>query len=219
MIMCFPWLLCIGTAAFAVWAWMTGHYIVGAFFTLVHIFVDWRIWSVFAGIDARDSQVRTACQPLLTRVQQREPVTVDEVLALANRPELRHFLFNALREFQREDLFPHDFDDIAAQGAASLAYWMMHPNELEEPPEKIELAAQVERTVDCTVLKFFVYRFKMREGHWEGQKWILGITGPMRDIAPAYAKMHPAFARCGDIDGKANYNEIVNWWVKLNVGK
>jgi hypothetical protein len=156
---------------------------------------------------------------LLSRVEQKSAVTIDDVRALAERPELRHFLFGALRDLKRDDLIPHDFDDLTAQGASALAYWMMHPNELQDPPEKIELAAQIERTVNGVALKFFVYRFKMPDGHWAGQAWILGLAGPMHEISPAYSRMHSAFARCGDLDGKTDCSEIVDWWVNLNKGR
>ena len=93
---------------------------------------------------------------------------------------------------------------------------MMHPNELQAAPEKIELVETVRRHVDGRDAQFHVYRFRMPAGHWAAKDgWELGLAGPMPESAEPYLEMPGAFSRGGDIEGKVKPAELVDWYVDM----
>ncbi len=125
-------------------------------------------------------------------------------------------LFAVLRGTGKAELFPAAYSASAAQGEAALAYWLMHPNELQDAPEHIEHVETVTRTVDGREAHFHVYRYRMPAAHWAGKDgWILGVAGPMADDAEPYASMPAAFSRAGDAEGKVTPSELVDWWMGI----
>jgi hypothetical protein len=86
---------------------------------------------------------------------------------------------------------------------------MMHPNELSDAPEQIELVATVSRALDGGERDFFVFRYRMPEGHWAAGKWILGVAGPYGRAGECDANAR-AFSRATDIDGTLTAVELVS---------
>jgi len=125
-------------------------------------------------------------------------------------------LFATLREMKRPDLLPTNYSSSVAQGESALAYWMMHPNELQAAPEKIELVETIKRLLDGREAEFHVFRFRMPAGHWAAKDdWELGLAGPMAAGAEPYTEMPGAFSRGGDIDGKTKPAELVDWYIDM----
>jgi hypothetical protein len=55
----------------------------------------------------------------------------------------------------------------------------------------------------------------MPSGHWAGDDWILGLSGPFMDNVPPYAGIGGAFSRCGDKYGEIQPAELVDWFVDM----
>jgi len=188
--------------------------IVGGLFALIVIFVIWRVTSVGRGMRQRDQRLLTRLDPIAKRLERGEDVSPQEIAGLAARPEVRHMLFALLREAKRADLMPGAHSSSVAQGESALAYWMMHPNELQEAPEAIELVETVIKTADGRKADFHVYRYRMPPGHWAAKDgWLLGVAGPMQPESEPYSSMPGAFSRAGDIQGKITPSELVDWYI------
>jgi hypothetical protein len=179
-------------------------------------FIVWRWMSVARGASRRDHKLISRIEPIGKRIDAGEPVSPEEIAVLASRPEIRHMLFSALRQMKKADLLPTSYSSSAAQGESALAYWMMHPNELQDAPEAIELVETIKRPVDGRDSDFHVYRYRMAAGHWAAKDgWILGVAGPMLLSDEPYSSMPGAFSRAGDIEGKTTPTELVDWYVGM----
>jgi hypothetical protein len=190
--------------------------VLAAFVFLIVVLVVWRWTSVARGANARDEKLIARIDPLGKKIDSGAVVTPEEVAALAAHPEIRFMLFAALRHMNRPDLLPTGFSSSVAQGESALAYWMMHPNELQDAPERIELLETVRRSVDGHDAEFHVYRYTMPSGHWAAKDgWLLGLAGPMPAGGEAYSAMPGAFSRAGDLDGKVKPGELVDWYVGM----
>ena len=184
---------------------------------LLVAFVVWRWTSVSRGAAVRDEILSAQIDSLVRKIDGGETVTQQDVAALAARPENRFVLFAALRHRHRADLLPGDYSSSVAQGESALAYWLMHPNELQDAPAAMELVETITRPIDGHDAEFHVYRYRMPEGHWAAKNgWMLGIAGPMPVAAEAYSEMPGAFARGdSDVDSKVQPSELVDWYIEM----
>lgn len=149
-----------------------------ALLLVVVVFVLWRVSSVGRGARRRNERILRLLDPLGRRLEQKLPLDPAEVRALAAAPGTRGMLYQALEQFGRLDDFPQEFKTRQAHAEALLVYWMMHPNELQDPPATIELVEAVNRRLNQREAEFLVFRYRMPEGHWAGNEWILGLSGP-----------------------------------------
>jgi hypothetical protein len=187
---------------------------------LVYGFIAWRWTSVGRGAQRRDARIVASLEPLLTSLNAGDGGSLLEVDELAARPELRYVLFAALLQVGRSDLVPTALASSVEEGKSALAYWMMHPNELQDAPESIEFLETIQRTVDGRQADFHVYRYRMAAGHWAANDgWLLGLAGPMPVGVEPYSVMPGAFARASDTDGKTIPAELVDWYVGMLLQK
>ena len=190
--------------------------VAGAIVALFVMFIIWRWTSVARGARSRDEKVLARFVAIGRRLDAGQTVTPQEIEALAAHPEMRYMLFAVLRQMERQDLLPAKYSSTVDQGESALAYWMMHPNELQDAPEAIEFVETVRRAIDGQDADFHVYRYRMPASHWAGKEgWILGLAGPMSIGPEPYAEMPGAFSRAGDIVGKVKPTELVDWYVGM----
>jgi len=186
------------------------------------IFVWWRYTSVARGARQRDDRILPLLDALALKLSRKEPVAAGEVAALAETPQVRPMLYALVKHFERLELFPAQYLDTKSQGEAQLAYWMMHPNELQDAPEQIELVESLKRRVgeEDAECEFLVFRYKMPEGHWAAKDgWILGLAGPfVKDDVP-YSGVAAGFSRVGDIEGTIEPAELVDWFIGMCMKK
>lgn len=180
------------------------------------IFVWWRWTSVERGARQRNERILKQLDSIGLKLSEKKEVTTEEVCELAKKDELRGMLHTVLREYSRLDLFPNEFLDVESQARAALAYWLMHPNELQDAPAKIEIVEKTQRIIGDRKGEFFVFRYKMPEGHWaEKDGWLLGISGPFFGDEKPYLGVAGAFSRCGDKYEKINPAELVDWYINI----
>lgn len=182
----------------------------------VALFLWWRYTSVARGARARDEKLLQLLDPIEEKLANREDVGANEVEALAAKAHLRPMLFAMLKEFERLDLFPEGQKSVQSQAEAILAYWLMHPNELQDVPEEMRLAEKVCREIDGEQADFYVFRYKMSDGHWAAKDgWLLGLAGPFLDKDVPYSGHPVAFSRCGDKHGEVTPSELVDWFMDM----
>ena len=192
---------------------MTLKIVVGIFLALVAL-VAWRYTSVARGAKQRDNALLERLDFLSERFESGAAVTELEVESLASSSELRGMLYALLAHYKRLNLFPRRFLSELAQAESTLTYWMLHPNELQAVPEEIVLQEKVERDWFGKSGTFYVFRFRMPEGHWDGREWQLGLAGPyFPDDKPYAAQAAGGFVRAGDSVGKISPAELVDWYV------
>ena len=183
---------------------------------LLVVFIVWRWTSVARGASQRDEKLLQRLDPIGKKIDAGEIVSLHEIATLAAKPEIRFMLFGVLRHMKKAELLPTGYSSSVAQGESALAYWMMHPNELQDAPETIEFVETVKRSAGGRDADFHIYRFKMPAGHWAAKDgWILGLAGPMPVNVEPYSEMPGAFSRSGDIDGKVKPVELVDWYVEM----
>ena len=176
-------------------------------------FVAWRYTSVSRGANARDEALLKRLDSLAARFESKAKVTAEEVAEFASSPELRPMLYAMLTHYQATDLLPPAHLSQEAQAESTLVYWMLHPNELQAAPASIELLEKVDRQSAGRAATFYVFRYRMPEGHWAGTEWILGLAGPFAADDKPYQAAAGGFSRAGDAAGKVTPAELVDWYV------
>jgi hypothetical protein len=194
-----------------------GGYISGvaAIAAVVVAFVWWRYSSVYRGAQKRDELILRQIDPIGEKLARGEAPTSSEIEDLAKKPFARPMLYRALKHYERLDLFPPEHETEESQAASFLAYWMMHPNELQDAPEVIELLERVDRSEGGTAARFYVFRYRMPIGHWAGTDWLIGVSGPFTDNVPPYEGIAGAFSFCSDKYGETKANEAVDRYINI----
>ena len=182
-------------------------------------FIVWRYTSVARGARQRDQRILPLLDPLVEKLIASENPSADEIEQIASNPATRSFLYEVLKHYERLELFPDQYRSETAQAEARLVYWMMHPNELQDAPQAIEVVETVTREVDEQSCRFHVFRYQMPTGHWAADDWLLGLAGPYIDNEPPYSGLAGAFSRCGDKHGDILPSDLVDWFIGIVRGK
>jgi hypothetical protein len=178
-------------------------------------FIGWRYTSVARGARKRDEAIFNQLEPLGKKLDEGQSVEQREVEALARVPQNRPFLYRVLLEYKRLDLFPDRYLSLSEQAKAELAYWMMHPNELQNAPEELEAVESLERTLNGKRSTFVVLRYRMPQGHWAGPEWLLGLVGPFFDGEDPYLNSAAGFSRADDRYGVVTPTQLVDWYIGM----
>lgn len=191
-------------------------YVVGSIAVAIVAFVLWRWTSVGRGARQRDERILSLLDPIGQKLDSGETVAPEEILFIARKPETRFMLYAGLKEMGHPELIPSDYNSPVDQAESALAYWLMHPNELQDSPEKIEHVEDVTTPLDGGDAVFHVFRYHMPKGHWAAKDgWLLGLAGPMDQTAEPYSFMPGAFSRCGDAEGSITPEALVQWYVDM----
>ena len=183
---------------------------------LVALWFIWRLTSVGRGAKKRDEEILKLIDPIGNKIDAGEEVTIDDVREIARIPQVRHFLFHALKGMEKESLIPKDYDSEELQAEAALAYWMMHPNELQTAPEKIEHFKTIEKSLKDSKGRFYFFKYLMPEGHWaRNDGWLLGFSGPFYGDEKPYDELPSAFSRASDKAEEADPNSIIDWYLEM----
>jgi hypothetical protein len=185
---------------------------------LIAAWVLWRYTSVARGARWRDRQIVPLLDPLAAKLERGEAVSPQDVAQVAALPQTRLMLWYLLEQFDAGNLFPADLRSRPSQAIAQLAYWMLHPNEFGAVAEQWEVVEVVPMSIGGSDTEFLVIKFRMPEGHWAEQEWLLGVAGPYFPDDPPYAGAG-AFSRAGDKAETTSPRELVDWFARLTVGK
>jgi hypothetical protein len=177
--------------------------------------VCWGVISVKRGARRRDEKLLARLEPIAGKIETGAAITESEIEKLAAQPENRFLLAAVLRGTNRLQLLPTKYNTTVAQCESALAYWLMHPHELQEAPESIERVDTVSRSVEGHVTHIHVFRYRMKPGHWAAKHgWLLGVGGPIRPDAEPYSELPGAFSRCSDVEGKVTPSDLVSWYIE-----
>lgn len=195
-------------------------YIIGILAVLLAGFVWWRYTSVRRGADARDARILESLQPVVEKLKRGIAVDASEVALLAESPENRPLLHALLKHYEQLSFFPKEHLTVEAQAKANLSYWMMHPNELGDPPVEVEVVETIPRSLDGIDGDFVVLRYLMGAEHWTSKNgWMLGLSGPFVASEPPHSGVANGFARCSDKWGRVAPEELVDWYIGVAYGR
>ena len=187
---------------------------------LLAAFVWWRYTSVARGVRQVDETILPLVDPIAEKLAMGRQPSFDEIESVASKPYARPYLYAALKHFERLDLFPKQLTTPEAQAESILVRWMMHPNEFQDAPERIELVEKVTREVDGEKADFYVFRFQMHDGHWDAKHgWLLGMAGPYFENDVPYSGIAGAFSRGDDKYGEVLPGDLVDWYISMATGK
>jgi hypothetical protein len=188
---------------------------VGILVVLFVAFIVWRWTSVERGARQRDDAIIAELEPIGAPLYAGDSVPPETVAAMAEKWHVRPLLYYILKDVEKLDIFPEHLRSEEAQAEGALVYWMLHPNELQASPEKLEHVEKVVRTLDGQTANFYVMRYKMPAGHWAADDgWMLGLAGPFFANEPPYSGVAGAFSRC-DKDGHVRPAEFVDWFIDM----
>jgi len=191
-------------------------YIISGIAVALLLFIAWRWTSVGRGVRQRDESILKLIDPIGLKLDEGKTVTKEEVLEIARRPETRFMLYSGLNAMNQTDLIPSCFNSSIEQAESALAYWLMHPNEFRESPEKIEHLQLVTTKLNGENVKFHVFRFRMPDGHWASKNgWLLGLAGPTEENAKPYTIMPGAFSRGPDTEKTITPQRLVQWYIDM----
>ena len=157
--------------------------------------------------------------PLAQHFERKDQIGAEEIRVLATSPELRPMLYAMLVHYEALDLFPAEYLSQQSQAESTLVYWMLHPNELQAAPAAIELVEAVERSISDKPAMFYVFRYRMPDGHWAGTDWIPGLAGPFVADDKPYQADAGGFSRSNDVAGKVAPSELVDWYMGIRAKK
>lgn len=162
-------------------------YVIGGVVAALAAWVAWRVASVGRGARKRDARILRELAAVEAELRSGGVVRGAEIAALAGRPHLRRLLLGMLREHGKEEVFPAEHLGRRSEAEAALVYWMMHPNELQDPPAELQHVVTLSRDVAGKGAEFEIFRYKMPTGHWAGSEWVLGLAGPFFEGDTPYA--------------------------------
>jgi hypothetical protein len=120
--------------------------------------------------------------PAIEAIQSNSEYVTQIINDIANIPEARNHLYNWLKEKNKESLFPDEFRKLEKIAESDLAQWLMHPNELKEPPYKIEFVKKIDVQKENKRGKYFLFKFCVKDDHWASKNgWMAGAAGPFWD--------------------------------------
>jgi hypothetical protein len=184
---------------------------VGGVVGLIILFVVWRLLATFQATRSRDSKLSEQIEPLIRKLQSGNTPEAAEIAGLAQRPETRRGLYEALKSLGREDLFPEQYRTIQAAAEADLVCWLLHPNELGAVPDALELMTIAKREYRNKYLEYYVFRYKMNDPHWAAKDgWMVGISGPYAKHTGLYSWAPGTFSTFDSYESKTP-EEHVDW--------
>ncbi len=189
--------------------------IIGLTAIMVAVFIIVRRAWLARGGRRCDEEILASLAPITEPLARGEAVEAVLVHQAAEAPQVRPLLYAALVQHDAAELFPQELLAPPELARALLAHWVMHPNELQEAPVELAPERIVQRRVDGKNADFHVLRLRMREGHWVGRGWILGVAGPFFEGDEPFAEHASAFCRAGDQAESTELGELVDWFVGL----
>ena len=157
--------------------------IVGSLAAAFLLLVAWLVFRAITGGGKVAKKLAQKLMPVITALKEGKEVPRAEIELLAGSPDTRSGLFQVLHEMGRKELFPQEFSSLGKIAESHLVVWLLHPNELRDIPDEIEMMKEIVRTEGDPPAEhiYFVFRFRTREPQWASSLgWMGGVAGPYR---------------------------------------
>lgn len=118
--------------------------------------------------------------------------------------------YKLLRSIGRLYRFPEEYYKQEHLAIGDMVQWLMHPAEIGDAPDEIELLETFERNNEI----FYVFKFKSSKEEFKDKGWMIGISGGYeKDIEPTIDNSGYTFSDFEAYDGnnaKILVNNIIN---------
>jgi hypothetical protein len=177
-------------------------YVIGGFAALVAAFIVWRLYATIAGGSRAYKARLEAIAPVTAALSAGQQPNEADLQRFARDRTTRQVLHDVLADAEKLQLFPKEFLTWPALAEANLVAWLCHPNELQGPPEEIELMATLPAPGAANT-HYFLFRYRTHEPHWAAKDgWMAGVAGPYDLTAPPAPYGPGTFSRFEGFDSR-----------------
>ena len=165
-------------------------------------------------------QVTKKLEPIRTALENNQELDKNLLEELAGDPLIRNSLYDDLKKFNKSEYFPAKYRTKKYFAESDLVYWLNHPNELRQPPDKIELmeTITIESDTDLGKLEYYLFRFRTAPPHWASQDgWMAGVSGPYLTSENAPLIVPPGtFSELEKYDSKTPQEHVEYFFQKIS---
>jgi hypothetical protein len=139
----------------------------------------WRLLG--SGIARHEARIAAKLAPVRAAIANGAKPDTALVARLSADPDVRNTLYDELREKGMHAVFPAEYRTFEAHAESELVYWLCHPNELQQPPDQIELMKVVAMNSGTPLgeVDYYLFRFRTNPPHWAADAgWMAGVAGP-----------------------------------------
>lgn len=101
------------------------------------------------------------------------PIADGYIEELAREDRTCKRFYKILREINKLFRFPEEYLTQERLARADMVYWLMHPAEIGDVPDKIEFVQTFEKSDEI----FYVFKFKSNKDALKDKGWMIGISG------------------------------------------
>lgn len=127
--------------------------------------------------------------PVNSALEDGTAVPLDQVEKLAQNPQSRFFLYEALRSFGKTNLFPQKYLSHEASAESQLVHYLSHVHALGTTPEELTLVEKQSVSDAGHSHDYYVFKFKANPSHVTSKNgWMQGVVGPFAQNSPPYSR-------------------------------
>ena len=140
-----------------------------------------------------------AMKSLLDKLASNDPITLPEVLMIAQSPSLRVTLFLMLEAQGLGELFPIEFYSEEKGAESHMVNWLEFPTELGQAPSEIVLVKIVPVEVHIQV-HYYAFKFRTSAPRWAKKlNWMIGVCGPYDEKSKPFDAPSRVFSRFNQV--------------------
>jgi hypothetical protein len=175
-------------------------------FTIVVVIVLLYLYLLWKGNQAtkkREQIVSENLKPIISAIENN--TTIDN--QVFKDPSIRISAYLTLKSYDKLHLFPKEYNNFISGAESSLAFWLLHPNELDAVPDEVEFVQKISinEKVDGQnkIADYYIFKFKVNAPHWAAEDgWMAGISGPYTDESSPYDYVSGTFSQLEKFDSK-----------------
>jgi uncharacterized protein YneF (UPF0154 family) len=157
-----------------------------------------------------------AIRGLAQKLEAKEPIAEEEIMALIKQPGLRQAVFQVLSTYDSLDLFPPSYNTIEKGAESYLVTWLEFPTELGRAPDEIQLLTKI--LLEDGVSTYYVFKYASRQPKWAAKlNWMIGVAGPYHPDSSAYDVPKRLFSRFNTVGTISPDDEVK--WVHENINQ
>lgn len=141
------------------------------------------------------------------------PIADGYIEELAREDRTCKRFYKILREINKLFRFPEEYLTQERLARADMVYWLMHPAEIGDVPDKIEFVQTFEKNDEI----FYVFKFQSNKEAFKDKGWMIGISGGFKkDIEPTIDNSGFTFSDFEVFDDKKIMEESERIIEKIN---
>jgi hypothetical protein len=188
--------------------------ILGLIILVIAIFGLYRLVTVKRQNRKLNAERFERVKELYEKLESGQNLTEKDVLPFAQNVLTRESSYQLLRDQNKTDIFPKEYNTIVKGAESNLANWLEFPTELNACPDEIEYLKRVTYDFDGqnNFVHYEVFKCRVNEPHWAAKDgWFLGVVGPYFDDSKPYDFPHATFSRINSTLNKITADEEAKW--------